>query len=78
MMILRKKRDGLQPQTRMEKRVEKISTPDLIQWMEHSMYVIGKSLTQWQKTNDKTQLDEVLLGSEAFYTIAKELKKREV
>ena len=78
MMILRKKRDGHQPQTRMEKRVSKISTPDLILWMEHSMYTIGKSLTSWQKTNDKTQLDDVLLGAEAFYTIAKELKRREV
>ena len=42
------------------------------------MYTIGKSLTSWQKTNDKTQLDDVLLGAEAFYTIAKELKRREV
>jgi hypothetical protein len=42
------------------------------------MYIIGKSLTSWQKTNDKTQLDEILLGAEAFYAIAKELKKREV
>lgn len=42
------------------------------------MFVIGKSLTAWQKTNDETQLDEVLLGAEAFYAIAKELKKRSV
>jgi hypothetical protein len=41
------------------------------------MYTIGKLITEWQKnqSNDAV-LDEVLLGAEAFYAIAKELKKR--
>ena len=76
MMILRKKKAGLQPQTRIEKRVSKISTPDLIQWMEHSMYTIGKCITAWQKSPTEEMLDEVVLGAEAFYAIAKELRKR--
>ena len=77
MMILRKKQDGSQPQTRIEKRVAKVSTPDLILWMEHSMYTIGKLITEWQKTsNSDAILDEVELGAEAFLAIARELKKR--
>jgi hypothetical protein len=74
-MILRKKQDG-QPQTRIEKRVSKISTPDLILWMEQSMYTIGKLITEWQKSHNKDLLDEVVLGTEVFNAIAKELKKR--
>ena len=42
------------------------------------MFIIGKNLTAWQKTNDSNNLDEVLLGAEAFHAIAKELKKRSV
>ena len=77
MKILRKKQDGLQPQTQVEKRVAKISTPDLIQWMEQSMYTIGKLITGWQKNpNSSAYIDEILLGTEAFHAIAKELKRR--
>ena len=54
-----------------------ISTPELIQWMEHSTYTIGKCMLEWQRTQSKEMLDEVLLGAEAFYAIAKELKRRE-
>lgn len=76
MKILQKKRDG-HPQSRIEKRVAKISTPDLIQWMEHSMYTIGKCITEWQKSpNSDALLDEVEMGAEAFLAIAKELKRR--
>jgi hypothetical protein len=78
MMISLKKKAGHQPQTRIEKRVSKISTPDLIQWMEHSMYTIGKSITEWQRNNNSQMLDEIVLGAEAFYAIAKELKRRDV
>jgi hypothetical protein len=74
-MILRKKQDG-QPQTRIEKRVSKISTPDLILWMEQSMYTIGKLITEWQKSHNNDLLDEVVMGTEVFNAIAKELKKR--
>lgn len=42
------------------------------------MYIIGKNLTSWQKSNEDVLLDEILLGAEAFHAIAKELKKRSV
>jgi hypothetical protein len=75
-MILRKKRDGYQPQTKIEKRVAKTSTQDLIQWMEHYMFIIGKHITSWQRSNSDVDLEEVNIGAEAFLAIAKELKRR--
>jgi hypothetical protein len=42
------------------------------------MFTIGKSITEWQRNNNSQMLDEVVLGAEAFYAIAKELKRREV
>jgi hypothetical protein len=74
-MIFKKKKAG-DPQTKIEKRVAKISTPDLIMWAEQSMYSIGKHLTSWNRGHSDSDLDEVLLGAEAFLAIAKELKKR--
>lgn len=40
------------------------------------MYILGKNLTSWQKHQSDADLDELLMGAEAFYAIAKELKKR--
>jgi hypothetical protein len=40
------------------------------------MYTIGKLITDWQKSHNDALLDEVVLGTEAFHAIAKELKKR--
>jgi hypothetical protein len=41
------------------------------------MYTIGKLITEWQKNpSNNALLDEVLMGTEAFHAIAKELKKR--
>lgn len=44
--------------------------------MEQSMFILGKHLTAWQRQQSEADLDEVLLGAEAFYAIAKELKRR--
>jgi len=45
--------------------------------MEHSMYTIGKLMTEWQRSqNSDSLLDEVELGAEAFLAIAKELRSR--
>ena len=40
------------------------------------MFILGKNLTSWQKHQSDADLDELLMGAEAFYAIAKELKKR--
>jgi len=76
MKIFQKKQVGHQPQTRIEKRVATIPTPDLISWMEQSMYTIGKHITIWQRQQSESDLDEILMGAEAFQAIAKELKRR--
>ena len=44
--------------------------------MEQSMYTIGKHISAWQRQQSDADLDEVLMGAEAFHAIAKELKRR--
>lgn len=63
-----------QPQpTKLEQRVSKIGTSDLVMWAENSLFVIGKEVTNRKSEN---ALDEALLGAEALVAIVKELKKR--
>jgi len=75
-MIFKKKTDGHQPQTKLEKRVASISTPELVMWAENSLFVIGKEVTGWMRTHDHALLDEADLGAEALYAITQELKRR--
>ena len=76
MMIFGKKQDGHLPQTKLQKRISGISTPDLVLWAENSLYIIGKELTTWQKNKDPFLLQDSELGAEALYEIVKELKRR--
>lgn len=76
MTIFKKKTDGHQSQTKIQRRVAQIPTPELITWAENSLYVIGKEVTGWMRTRDSALLDEADLGAEALYAITQELKKR--
>ena len=76
MTIFKKKTDGHQSQTKLQKRISQISTPELVTWAENSLFVIGKEVTGWMRTKDAALLDEADLGAEALYAITQELKKR--
>lgn len=76
MMIFQKKKDGSQPQSKIEKRVANIATPDLVIWAENALFVIGKEVTGWMRTKEAALLDEAALGAEALTAIINELKKR--
>lgn len=76
MKIFKKKTDGYQPQTKLEKRVASIPTPELVTWAENALYVVGKEVTGWMRTRDAFMLEEADLGAEALYAITQELKRR--
>jgi hypothetical protein len=78
MMISWKKKAGPQPQqSKLEKRVAMISTPDLVTWAENALFVIGKETTGWMRSKDSALLDEALVGAEALTAILNELKRRD-
>jgi hypothetical protein len=76
MKIFQKKTGGRQPQTKIEKRVASIATPDLVMWAENALYVIGKEVTHWTRDKNDDSLEEAALGAEALTAIVKELQKR--
>jgi hypothetical protein len=69
-------KDGPQQPTKLQKRVEKIGTTDLVLWSENALFAIGKNLTQWTRSHDDALLEEAHLGAEALLAITAELKKR--
>jgi hypothetical protein len=76
MKIFQKKKVGLQLQTKIEKRVANIATPDLVMWAENALFVIGKEVTHWMRDKNDNSLEEAALGAEALTAIINELKKR--
>jgi hypothetical protein len=75
MTIFQKKKDGNQPQSKLEKRIAGISTPELVTWVENSLYSIGKGVVHYKRDGIE-QLYEAELGAEALLAIVRELKKR--
>jgi hypothetical protein len=69
-------RDGNPQPTKLQQRVEKIGTTDLVMWAENALYVIGKGITQYQRSNNAELLEEAHEGAEALLAITTELKKR--
>jgi hypothetical protein len=70
------KKAGQPPLTKIQKRIANLSTPELISWVESSLFVIGKEITHHQKTRNIESLYEMELAAEALLIIAQELKKR--
>ena len=40
------------------------------------MFTIGKHISTWQRYQSDADLNEVVMGEEAFHAIAKELQRR--
>lgn len=71
------KKDGPQPLSKLEQRVSKIGTSELVLWAENSLFVIGKNLTHWSREKSPELLEEAHMGAEALIAITNELKKRD-
>lgn len=76
MTIFKKKKAGPQSQTKLQKRVASISSPDLVTWSENALFVIGKEVTGWLKDHNTDHLYEAEMGAEALLAITQELVKR--
>jgi hypothetical protein len=75
-MILKKKKGGYQPQTKIQKRISRLPSAELVTWAENALFVIGKEITGWQRSGNKEMLMDSELGAEALLEIVKELKRR--
>ena len=64
------------PKTRVEKRVAKLSTAELLAWSDQVIYSIGRNLSTWQKTEDQFNLEEAKVAAESIHAILDVLSER--
>lgn len=64
--------------TKVEKRVAKLPTAELLTWSDQIMYSVGRNLSIWQKSQDNYSLEEARLGAEALHAIMEALTERTV
>jgi hypothetical protein len=62
--------------TKIEKRVAKLTTPELLTWSDQVIYSLGRNLSSWQKTEETFHLDEAVTAAEALNAILSTLKER--
>jgi hypothetical protein len=75
MKIFQKKKAGVQPQSKLEKRISGISTSELITWIENYLAEIGKNVAGiGEKTPDRYK--EALSAAEIVVLLVAELNKR--
>lgn len=69
------KKAGPQPQSKLQKRISGISTPELTTWAETSLFIIGKNIAGIRGGTPE-MLKEAESGAEALLAIVQELIKR--
>jgi hypothetical protein len=70
------KKKEVREKTKIEKRVARLSTPELLTWSDQVMYSIGRNLSNWQKSEAAFSLEEARVGAEALHAILETLKER--
>ena len=62
--------------TKIQKRVEKLSTQELMGWADQAIFGVGRAMSDWQRFKSKDSLDEAIMGAEALHEVLKILKER--
>jgi len=74
--MIRKKAE--REKSKVEKRVAKLPTPDLVSWAEQALYGIGRSLSSWQRAPEQHEwLEEARMGAEALNAVMAEISSRQ-
>ena len=63
-------------QTRIEKRVAKIPTPDLLGWAELAADGVCQELSLWRRSEEPFHLDEATKGAEVLAAALADLQRR--
>jgi hypothetical protein len=78
MKIFKRKSKNTKELSKVMRRVSGLPTAELLGWTDQIIYSIGRNLSAWQKSQNKSSLDEAQLGAEALHAILDTLKERAV
>lgn len=62
--------------SKIQRRVDRLPTADLMGWAEQAIYGIGRSLSDWKRHGNKESLNEALEGSEALTAVVTAIRDR--
>lgn len=62
--------------SKIRKRVEKLSTQELMGWADQAIFGVGRAMSDWQRYKSKDSLSEAVMGAEALHEVLKLLKER--
>lgn len=76
-MPLGKWRKGGRDLTPAERRVMRMTTPDLYSWAEVSIYSLGRGFDKFRRDPEgEVPVDELILGAESLLVVMEEIKRR--
>jgi hypothetical protein len=58
------------------RRISRIPTNDLVSWADQALTGVGRSLSEYMRTQDEPALKELVSGAEALHALAYEIDKR--
>lgn len=77
MRWFRRSAEAIPPPSRLQKRVARIATVELIPWAEQTMYVLGRTLRDYDRTGEAPALDQAVEAAEALQAVVRELQRRQ-
>lgn len=61
---------------KLSTRVSKIATADLVLWIDQAMSETNRCISAYQRSGEKHNLEDMLIGAEAIHALVSELHTR--
>jgi len=74
--MIRRKQAAEQEKSALQKRIEKIETPELLKWVDQALFAIGRNLNDWHKNSEFVYLEEAKDAADALNAVVEELINR--
>jgi hypothetical protein len=74
--MIRRKQQAEKEKTALAKRIEQISTKELLQWVDSTMFGIGRNLADWDRSAEFVYLEESKIAAEALLEVITEIENR--
>lgn len=68
---------GSEPESKVAKRVARLSEADLVAWGDQALFSTGRYLTAYQRERLPEYLDEARQGAEALLAVVDEIRRRQ-
>lgn len=75
-MLWSRKQGEDKEKTKLEQRVSRLPTSDLLNWSDQAVYSLGRDLSDWRKGGPDHLLVEAELAVESLMVTVQELKTR--